>query len=82
MKRALLVAMLIAGTIGMTGCANGPIRSLFRGSPCGSTNRTTCNSTDYSCPSCGTIPSVDYYDSTIPMPPTGTIPAPGPGSGQ
>lgn len=44
MKRLVIVAMLIVGTISFSGCANGPIRNLFRGDRCGADYGTPAQS--------------------------------------
>ncbi len=82
MKRLLVVALLVLGTTSMTGCANGPIRNLFRGASCGSNCATNTNTSFYgsTCSECGSyVPGSDVYGSDIILPQTGEMPAPGPG---
>ena len=51
MKRLVIVAMLIVGTISFSGCANGPIRSWLRGARCGS----DCAAPAHTCGTCGSV---------------------------
>lgn len=92
MKRLVILTILLVGAISISGCANGPLKRLRRGSQCGTTSSCQCGvdtnatyygSTDFgssSCPTCGTAtPSYEYYEAPTVPAPIGTIPAPGPG---
>lgn len=92
MQRLVILTILLVSAISVSGCSNGPLKRMRRGSQCGTTsscqtsemNSSYYGTTDYgssNCPTCGSMsPAVEYYEGgTMTAPPIGTIPAPGPG---